>query len=445
MALFKYRRRNPETGKTEPYGAWIGQWTDANGVVRRESLSNNKAAAEAMLGERIKQAEFARAGVVDRFADWRRVPLVDHLAAWKSHQLALGVSGAQVNLTHNRAARILEESRATWIHDLSPSRILGAVEHLTKEGNLSHQTRNFYVSAVKQFAKWLLTDGRCAENPLATLAGKKNVKLDQRHQRRALSREECERLLRSPLENPSRHSMLPQDRHWLYRLALSTGFRASELASLTPESIDVEKKEVTIKAAYAKNRREDVLPLPDHLFPDLADWLAAKGPGEALWPGTWAAYRQAGGMLKADLARARKAWIWEATSETEREKRSQDPDFLQWENSRGEFADFHALRATYITRLVEAGASPKVAQVLARHSTITLTMDRYTKRPGAVSLASAVNAVASLWDGLHSTESQTLRATGTDDSLHTPMHTKCTRKGDIERDGMKQKESKGIL
>jgi len=41
--------------------------------------------------------------------------------------------------------------------------------------------------------------------------------------------------------------------------------------------------------------------------------------------------------------------------------------------------DFHSLRATYITLLVASGVDPKRVQALARHSTITLTMDRYCK------------------------------------------------------------------
>ena len=49
-----------------------------------------------------------------------------------------------------------------------------------------------------------------------------------------------------------------------------------------------------------------------------------------------------------------------------------------YQDSSGRFADFHALRHTYITNVVKGGASPKVAQSLARHSKITLTMDTYT-------------------------------------------------------------------
>ena len=43
----------------------------------------------------------------------------------------------------------------------------------------------------------------------------------------------------------------------------------------------------------------------------------------------------------------------------------------------GPVLDFHALRHTFVTNPVRECVHPKVAQQLARHSTITLTMDRY--------------------------------------------------------------------
>jgi integrase len=52
-------------------------------------------------------------------------------------------------------------------------------------------------------------------------------------------------------------------------------------------------------------------------------------------------------------------------------------------------ADFHALRHTFITELVRAGVAPKGAKKLARHSTITLTMDCYA-RVGIRDTAAAV-------------------------------------------------------
>ena len=44
----------------------------------------------------------------------------------------------------------------------------------------------------------------------------------------------------------------------------------------------------------------------------------------------------------------------------------------------GKFADFHALRHTFITNLGHANVKPKIAQTLARHSDIKLTMQIYT-------------------------------------------------------------------
>jgi len=49
-----------------------------------------------------------------------------------------------------------------------------------------------------------------------------------------------------------------------------------------------------------------------------------------------------------------------------------------YKNGEGKFADFHGLRHTFITNLGKAKVSPKVAQTLARHSDISLTMNVYT-------------------------------------------------------------------
>jgi integrase len=67
----------------------------------------------------------------------------------------------------------------------------------------------------------------------------------------------------------------------LYRLAVETGLRAAELRSLTRSSFTLEGDEpcVTIAAAYAKNRRQDTLPLKPTTSAMLAKHLAGKMPG----------------------------------------------------------------------------------------------------------------------------------------------------------------------
>ena len=55
-------------------------------------------------------------------------------------------------------------------------------------------------------------------------------------------------------------------------------------------------------------------------------------------------------------------------------------------------ADFHSLRHLYISRIVRSGVTPKVAQELARHSTVTLTLGRYS-HAGLYDLAAAVDSL----------------------------------------------------
>src|SRR6516225_6788106 len=77
----------------------------------------------------------------------------------------------------------------------------------------------------------------------------------------------------------------------------------------------------------------------------------------------------------------------------------------------GLVADFHALRHTFITNLANGGVHPKVAQALARHSTITLTMDRYSH----TLMGDQADALRVLPDFDHPA-GETLRGTGTSGS-----------------------------
>jgi integrase len=150
--------------------------------------------------------------------------------------------------------------------------------------------------------------------------------------------------------------MAGADRLVLYCLGANTGLRAAELASLSPASfdLDADPPTVTVAAAYSKRRRQDVLPLRADLADLLEGYLAGRPRRGLLWPGRW--LHDAAAMIRRDLAAAG----------------------IPYEDDEGRVFDFHALRHTFLTHLAESGVHPKVAQVLARHSTITLTMDRYT-------------------------------------------------------------------
>ena len=200
----------------------------------------------------------------------------------------------------------------------------------------------------------------------------------------------------------------------LYFVAGATGLRASELASLTPDSLrlDAITPTVIVEAAYSKHKRRDEVPLHPMLVEELRGWVAGKPLDGPLWPGKWAKHNEAGDLIRRDLEAARGSWIGEAATDTERVAR-EESDFLTYRDSAGRVADFHALRHRFVTELVKAGVAPKDAKELARHSTITLTMDRYA-HVGIRDTAAAVAKLTLPTMNRPEAEPVALRATGTD-------------------------------
>ncbi len=176
----------------------------------------------------------------------------------------------------------------------------------------------------------------------------------------------------------------------MYVLAAWTGFRKGEIGSLTLRSLqlDADPPTATVQACFSKHRRKDTQILHPELVAMLKDWLASREtllPEDPLFPvsgkvpgGT---ERKTHKMMQRDLARARQAWLKEVGGE-ERKRRDQS-DFLTYCNSDGLFADFHSNRHMFITNLERAGIRPKMAQTLARHSDIRLTLGLYRRERGA--------------------------------------------------------------
>ncbi len=297
---------------------------------------------------------------------------------------------------------MFEECGFQFWSDLSASKLQAALSGMRQdqrnadgviERGISSQTSNFYLQAAKQFARWMVQDGRAAESPLAHLRGL-NVRTDRRHDRRALSADELRWLLDATVKGSEHYDMTGEARSLLYRLAVETGLRAGELRSLTPSSFRLEDREpsVTIAAAYAKNRREDVLPLRPATVAVLKVHFAGKMPHAKAFdvPSETAVSK----MFRRDLDNARQDWIESAETDENRLKREASL-FLTYRDHANRVADFHALRHTFISNLAAGGVHPKTAQTLARHSTITLTMDRYSHvYRGA--LASALDVLPNL-------------------------------------------------
>ena len=312
--------------------------------------------------QRIRKA-LLKWDIIDAHRDAETKTLSTHLADFEQALLAKGSTAKHARQVKGRAERLADGCKFVRWSDIQPSRvqnwlheqrqdITDAKGKLVKRG-ISAQTSNFYLQNFKQFCTWMVRDGRAAENPVQHLQGV-NVRTDRRHDRRALTVDELRKLLQAALSGPERYGMTGAERMLCYRLTLETGLRAGEIRSLTRASFDLasDGPTVTIEAAYSKRRRRDQQPLRPDTAAMLAQHLQHKAPAAKAFN----LPEDAAEMLRKDLQAAG----------------------IAYRDDTGRVADFHALRHTFITNLASSGVSPKVAQSLARHSTITLTMDRYT-------------------------------------------------------------------
>ena len=94
---------------------------------------------------------------------------------------------------------------------------------------------------------------------------------DRRRERRPLNMEELRLLIDEAARGPVWCGMNGPDRAMLYCLAVGTGFRVSELRSLTPASfrLHADPPVVELRATDSKRRRDDVQPVRH----DLAELL----------------------------------------------------------------------------------------------------------------------------------------------------------------------------
>lgn len=389
--------RDPKTGqkiKTKSK-KWWGRFRDATGREKRVPLATDRAAAQAMLAEYVRRAEREKAGIVEPTDEYRKRPIAKHLADYKRHLEAKANAPRYVAMAVSRVKTIVTACRFRSIADFSPSKVTNWLRDQRDEGRFGIATSNDYLVAIKAFGTWLVRDGRLAKNRLAHLQ-RLNSESDVRRERRVFSPDELDRLI-TVAERSGRtiEKLPPRDRAMIYRLAALTGLRAQEIASLTAQSFDLQSDPPTVcvEACYSKHRRTDVLPLERKLAGFLVGYLSERtSGGERLWPRRW--YRRAARMLYKDLAAARKSWIEEVPPGKCRAER-EESDYLRPKDSECRVADFHSLRHGFITYLVTANVPPKVAQTLARHSTITLTLDRYTHL-GMIDLVDALKRLPAI-------------------------------------------------
>jgi integrase len=176
--------------------------------------------------------------------------------------------------------------------------------------------------------KW----GKATSNPV------KDVRLARENNQRIwfLSYEEENRLLQA-CKAPLKPVVIT---------ALHTGFRMSEILSLTWEDVDFDRRTITVKAGYAKNGESRSIPMNEMLKRTLEAVKILDG----------AVFRNRTGKPYRSVRTAFDTAV----------KRSEINDFT-----------FHDLRHTFASRLVMGGVDLATVKELMGHKEITMTL-RYT-------------------------------------------------------------------
>jgi integrase len=396
-------------------GKWYASYKGVDGW--KKKAVGDKAGAEQLASALEYAAMLRREGLVDPKADAlaaaEKRPLADHLADFKRDILARRGNEKHATATHQRAERLL--AGVASVSAITPAAVNENVRALREGGKHGKASLAHHLRAVKAFTRWLVRNGRTRDDALIAVRVPGTVAKSERVRvRRALSRAEFERLVTHTAAARVFEGMCGADRAMLYRLAGATGFRQDELRSLTPESFDLKGDDpaITVRAAYSKRRRDDRQPIAADLAAVVKPWLDGKVKSRPVFnlPEGW----KIAAMIRADAAAARAVWVGEVAGKAQVEREASS--FLADADASGNVLDFHALRVSYISWLVESGASVKTCQELARHSTPVLTIGVYAR----MSLQDQGKALAGLpvAGAVPAGEPMAMRATGTDEVIH---------------------------
>jgi len=415
---------------------YTAKFRDGAGYVRTVATGcKDETAARAVLAELEKRAEKVRSGIITKSEDamtiHQHTPLTEHVGEFIATMRAAGRDVDYVAETKRLIERVVRELSLRRLSDIHPEAVERWLAQQTMpQANkpvMGARTRNSYLVALRTFCRWCVDRDRLPFDPLAKL-DRVDERSDCRRQRRALTEAELSRLLivarlrplaefgretvtksntdsttrqkRSratwsykPLtfdelpaavdrarhrlkDNPefiAQQERLGIERLLAYKLAVTTGLRKSELASLTVGQLDldVDFPHVRLNAADEKNREGNSIPLRRDVADELREWVSSHRAGF----GNVLAFRR--DTIATELP-ASTPLLNVPKAFCKILNRDLKAAGIPKRDDRGRTIDVHALRHTFGTMLSMAGVSPRVAQAAMRHSSLDLTMNVYT-------------------------------------------------------------------
>lgn len=416
---------------------WYAEYIDANGEQKRVPGYTDKGATEQLAARLEREASRDAEGLGDPCRKHRKRPLSEHLDDYALVLTGKGDTQDHVKLTTGRVRDFLSGCKfrmfddvelpkaSEWLTDLrrpgpvaalptgveafTPSQVAkildisltalraavkrhrlkatgagrgrrlprASVQVLLERANPGRgpTTVNHYIRAVRGFFRWMVEEKRASSNPLAGLT-MLNERVEIRRGRRELPADELQALFAATRASQrSFRGLTGEDRFFLYLTAATTGFRANALENLTPGDFDLDAGYAVLPARFNKSRKVKEQPIPGDVVEQLRAYLKDKPEGSKIWGGTWAKDHRGAEMMRIDLEAASIPYAVEG------------PDGP-------EYADFHALRHSYLTLGGRSGIDLRTLQELAGHSTSKLT-ERYSHRR-LHDLAGAVKKIPSL-------------------------------------------------
>jgi integrase/recombinase XerC len=218
---------------------------------------------------------------------------------------------------------------------------------------LSNRSISRHLSTLRSFFRWACREGHLAASPAKGLPSPRVPKTLPR----ALTLPDTERLLDAGGEE----TLVPERERALFELLYATGLRVSEAAGLDLEDVDFSSRLVRVTG---KGRRERIVPFGEAAEDALRSWLPSRaalrhrsrgrehGADEPLF-----VHARGGRLTSRSMARLLKRRLRAAGLPEE--------------------ISPHALRHTFATHLLQAGADLRAIQELLGHASLSTTQ-KYT-------------------------------------------------------------------
>ena len=341
QSVFKPRRR--VAGKVVVSKVWHGCYSvDKYGEEIRVSLhTTDKQVAKEMLRQIVLEKQKEALGMIlpESLRKAGQSAIQTHLNDYLRDLESLRRDGEYTYIINLRVSKLCSECKWVLVKDITADSFLA---WRSANSGKAAKTLNEYLDAIRGLLNWMREKDRIPVCPLKTVK-KVDGRGKDRRVRRALSFEEMQNLL-----------AVCGPRKVVYLAAACTGLRRAELGALQwcDVRLDAPAPYLVVRAATAKNRKEQPMPLHADLVAELRALAPALAGG-----GAEIVFKRVPSMevFRSDLKKAGITFL----------------------DDRGRRADFHALRHTLGTNLGLAGIACRVAQEVMRHSDPKLTNKQY--------------------------------------------------------------------